>query len=469
MIRIWALLLPAALVAPIFLAAAGRSPSSAPAASNGSEWSAWRGPHGTGLAEGDAPTTWAADKNVAWKIPIEGRGVSTPVIWGDKLFLTTAVQRGEAPADAEPEPEPEEGGRGRGRGPRPGGLLVEHDFDVLCFDKQTGKTLWRQTAITATPHEGYHKTYGSFASNSPVTDGEHLFAFFGSRGIYCYDLDGELVWKKDFGVEMEMRRAFGEGVAPVIHGDSLVLNFDQEGPSFIVVLDKNTGEERWRKDRDELSTWAPPLVTEVGDRTEVIVSGANAVRSYALEDGELIWQCSGLGTNPIPTPVRVGDSVLVMTGHRDVQLMSIALGGEGDLSETDAVRWSTAKGTAYTASPVYMDGLFYSVSDRGFISCFDAESGEPHYLEQRLPRGFTLKASPVATAEHLYVVSERGEVAVLESGPELKVHGVMPALEDELWLASPVIDEGALYLRSLEHLYCIREGLEVASEQGASD
>jgi len=423
------------------------------------DWSTWRGPNGAGVAEGKAPEEWAEGKNIGWKIAIEGRGVSTPVIWGDKLFLTTAVQRGETPPAPEPEPEPEGGGRGGGRrGFSPGGVLALHDFDVLCLDKNSGKVLWRKTAIKATPHEGYHKTYGSFASNSPVTDGEHLYAFFGSRGIYCYDLDGKLVWKKSFDVKMAMRRAFGEGVAPVVYGDALVLNFDQEEQSFIVVLDKNTGEERWRQERDELSTWAPPLVTKHADRVEVIVSGMNAVRSYAIDDGKLLWHCAGLGTNAIPIPVRFKDSVLVMTGHRDVNLMSIALGGEGDLTDTKAVEWNSVKGTAYTACPILADGLFYTVADRGFISCFDAASGEPQYLEQRLPRGFSLKASPVATDDYLYVLSEGGEVALIERGKELKVKVVMPALEDELWLASPIVDEGSIYLRSMKHLYCIREG-----------
>lgn len=413
------------------------------------DWPTWRGADGTGMAEGSAPVDWAADKNIKWKLAIEGRGVSTPVVSGNKMFLTTAVPQEEVPVEPEPE-----GRRGRGR---PGGALVDHNFDVLCIDKESGEVLWRKTAITATPHEGYHKTYGSFASNSPVTDGEHVYVLFGSRGMYCYDLDGKLEWKKDFGVKMEMRNSFGEGVAPVIYGDSLVLNFDQEGPSFIVVLDKKTGEERWRAERDELSSWAPPLVTQVGERTEVIVSGTNAVRSYDLKTGKVIWQCSGLGTNPIPVPIRVNDSVLVMTGHKDVNLMAIALGGEGDLTDTDAVLWNSEKGTAYTACPVYFDGLYFSVQDRGFISCFDAASGEALYLEERLPRGFTLKASPVATEEALYVLSEEGEMAILEMGADLEVKKVIPALEDELFLASPIIDDGRLYLRSMKHLYCISE------------
>lgn len=449
---IQALLLASCCSLPISPVTAGYDP--------GIDWPAWRGSESTGLAAGTGPTEWSAEENIQWKLAIDGRGNSTPVLWGDKIFLTTAVPQAEAPPEPEPEPEGEGRGRGRrGRGSfRPGGLLVEHNFDTLCIDRNTGKILWRKTAITATPHEGYHRTYGSFASGSVVTDGEHLYAFFGSRGVYCYDLEGELKWSRDFEVQLEMRRQFGEGVSPVLHGDSLVLSFDQEGPSFLVVLDKNTGKDRWRVERDEATSWALPLVTTHEGRTEVILSGTTAVCSYAIDDGELLWRCEGLGVNPIPTSLRVGDSVLVMTGYRDPRLMSIALGGKGDLTDTDAVQWSSTKGTSYTASPVYHDGLYYTVSDRGFISCFDATSGEPQYLEQRLPRGFTLKASPVATEEILYVLSEGGEVALLEMGPKLVVKAVMPALEDEMWLASPVIDKGQLFLRSTKHLFCIREG-----------
>ncbi|MFT7486505.1 MAG: outer membrane protein assembly factor BamB [Candidatus Paceibacteria bacterium] len=417
----------------------------------GPQWPAWRGPDGTGLAAGKAPQEWSADKNIAWKRAIEGRGISTPIVWGDKMFLTTAIPQDEAPTEPEPE---QEGGRPQRS---PGGALVDHNFDILCLDKNSGEELWRKTAITATPHEGYHRTYGSFASSSPVTDGKHLYVFFGSRGMYCYDLDGDLKWSTDFDIKMEMRNQFGEGVSPVVFGEFLVLNFDQEGPSFIAVLDKNTGKEVWRKDRDEVTSWAAPLVTTHNDRSQVIVSGTTAVRSYAIENGEILWHCSGLGLNAIPTPVRVGDNILIMTGYREQNLMSIALGGKGDLSETDAVQWSSTKGTSYTASPVYHDGLYYTVSDRGLISCFDAVSGDPQYLEERLPRGFTLKASPVATSDTLYVLAEEGEVALIEMGPELLVKAVIPALEEAMWLASPIIDAGNLYLRSTKHLYCIRE------------
>ena len=403
--------------------------------SDGESWPQWRGPRGTGMAEGNAPVQWSAEENIRWRAAIPGRACSTPVIWKDRIFLTTAI--------------PSAGSDGRSG---------EHSFDVLCLNRKSGETLWQRTAIVATPHEGFHRTYGSFASSSPVTDGEHLYAFFGSRGIYCYDLEGELVWSQDLGVEMEMRRQFGEGTAAVLHGDALILNFDHEADSFIVVLHKGTGEELWAMERDERSSWAPPLVVEHGEREQVVVTGTNKVRSYDLRSGELIWECAGLGTNAIPTPVRVGDTVLVMSGHRRANLMSIRLGRTGDLTDTDAVVWSSVRGTAYTTSPVLNGNEVYCLSDRGLVSCFDATTGEPFYLEQRLPRGLAFKASPVGVEDRLYLLSETGEVVILRMGPEYEVITTIDALEDELFLASPVVAGGDLFLRSLRHLYCIGDG-----------
>ena len=173
---------------------------------------------------------------------------------------------------------------------------MEHKFEILCLDRKTGKILWQQTAITAVPHEGYHPTYGSFASNSPVTDGKYVYAFFGSRGMYCYDMKGKLIWKKDYGVQMRMRMAFGEGMAPVISGDRLILVFDHEGDSFMVMLDKNTGKEIWKVNRDEKSNWAAPLVVDYKGQKQIVVSATNKVRSYDFNTGKVIWECAGLGS-----------------------------------------------------------------------------------------------------------------------------------------------------------------------------
>src|SRR2546422_7799484 len=215
-------------------------------ASDPGQWPKWRGPDDNGMARTDAPLHWSDKENIKWKTAIPGRGHSSPVVWGDKIFVTTAVATG--PAAASTASRRAHGGPPGASGPQP-----EHRFEVICIDKNTGKVLWQRTARTAAPHEGFHSMYGSFASNSPITDGKHVYAFFGSRGVYCYDLDGKLIWEKDLGVKMKMRLGFGEGTAPALSGDTLILNFDQEADSFIVALDKNTGKELWRASRDEIS------------------------------------------------------------------------------------------------------------------------------------------------------------------------------------------------------------------------
>src|SRR5581483_11008101 len=243
-------------------------------------------------------------------------------------------------------------GGGRGGGPGGGaGAGEEHKFVVLCLDRKTGKTLWERTAKVATPHEGYHRAYGSFASNAPVTDGKYLYVSFGSRGIYCYDLDGKLIWEKDPGVQMRLRLQFGEGSAPVLHGNLLIHPYDHEGGSFVMALDKNTGKEVWRTNRDEGSDWSTPFIADYKGKQQVIISATKKVRSYDPANGKLIWECAGLGANVIPQPVQHDDTVLVMSGYRDPKLLAIRLGKEGDLTGTDAVVWSQTRGLSYTASP----------------------------------------------------------------------------------------------------------------------
>ncbi|MEQ1893901.1 MAG: PQQ-binding-like beta-propeller repeat protein, partial [Planctomycetota bacterium] len=234
----------------------------------------------------------------------------------------------------------------------------------------------------------------------------------------------------------------------------LVQVCDQEQDSFVLALDKHNGKELWRSARAEPSTWATPLVTSVGDTLQVVTGGTTKVRSYAPRDGQLLWECAGLGLNVIPALVRHDDLVLTMSGYRDPRLMAIRLGKSGDLTGTDAVAWSSVKGCAYTASPVLHDGLYYTVTDRGLISCFDATSGEAHYLEERLPRGSQLKSSPIAAGEFLYVPTEAGEVHVVRLGPELEVVATNTFAE-QTFVASPAAAEGTLYLRSLTHLLAV--------------
>jgi len=419
-------------------------------------WPQWRGPFSNGMARTGAPTDFSETKNVKWKIAIAGRGFSTPVFWGDKIFLTTAVPTGKA---GKPETAAANTpGGGRGGGPGGGeGAGEEHKFVVMALDRKTGKTLWERVAKTAVPHEGYHRAYGSFASNAPVTDGKYLYASFGSRGIYCYDLDGKLIWEKDLGVQLRMRLQFGEGSAPALYGDLLIHPYDQESGSFAVALDKRTGKEVWRVARDEQSSWSTPFVVDHKGKKQVVISATKKVRAYEPETGKLIWECAGLGANVIPQPVQHNDTVLVMSGFRDPKLMAIRLGKEGDLTGTDSVLWSQTRGLSYTPSPVLDDNKFYTLTDNGMLSCFNATTGEPYYLQQRLPQADSFKASPIGANGKLYLASENGVVTIVKMGEKFEVLATN-TMTDQFFVASPVVVEGELFLRSKTHLFCISEG-----------
>jgi outer membrane protein assembly factor BamB len=437
------------------------------------DWLEWRGPNSNGTAQGSAPLTWADDKNIAWKATIPGRGHSTPVIAGDRIFVTTAVPVPGQTTSAEPAPprppRPPEGGFRKGpdggAGRRPGGgrsgpgggsgAGIEHNFVLIAIHRNTGKILWERTAKSATPHEGYHQRYGSFASNSPITDGKLVFAFFGSRGIFCYDVSGNLKWQKDF-QPMRMRLQFGEGSAPVLHENALILNFDQEQGSHILVLDKNSGNQLWRADRDEASSWSPPFVIEHKGVKQVILSATNKVRSYDFKTGKLIWECAGLGSNVIPAPVAQNGVVYVMSGHRDPNLMAIELGHNGDLTGTKAVKWTNQRGNSYTASPVLHDNKLYMITDSGQLSCLNVDTGQPHYLQQRLPKPYNFKASPVAADGKLYLATEDGDVVVVKLGETFEVLATN-SLTDQSFIASPVILDGVIYLRGQNTLYAIRQ------------
>jgi outer membrane protein assembly factor BamB len=471
-----------------------RNPKTADATQ--SHWAQWRGPFFNGMAATDAPTTWSDTQNIKWKVAIPGRGHSTPVTWGDKIFLTTAIATnpealnaaaapprrpegpppGDRPAGSPPAGGPPAGGppQGSGRpgggpgGGRPGGggpgggagAGVEHKLVVMALDRKTGKTLWQHSPKTATPHEGYHRQYGSFASNSPVTDGKNVWAFFGSRGLYCYDLNGKLVWQKDFGVQMKMRLQFGEGGAPVLHGNALVLLFDHDGKetggSFLIALDKATGKEHWRVARDEGSNWSTPLIFEHAGRKQVVVSATKKVRSYDLADGKVIWECAGLGVNVIPQPIYHEGVVYVMSGYVNPKLLAIRLGKEGDLTGTEEVLWSQTRGLSYTASPVLHDGKFYALTDNGTISAFNAKTGEPFYHQQRLPKPYNFKASPIGANGKLYLASEDGDVIVLKLGEKYEVLATN-TMADQVFISSPIIVGGEMFLRSQNQLFCISE------------
>jgi outer membrane protein assembly factor BamB len=432
-----------------------------------SAWPTWRGTSGAGIAPGaKPPTTWSDTKNVKWKAKIPGGGFSTPIIWKDRIFLVTAFETGESvpnAADAAPPPEPpaagqpkggrggKKGGGGFGSGPKP---TKVHEFVVLALDRKSGKTIWQKIARREVPHEGHHASHG-YASASPVTDGERLWVSFGSRGFYCYDLDGNLQWEKDLG-DMRSRGGFGEGTSPALAGNLLIITWDHEDQSFIVALDKKTGAEVWRKNRDERSSWSTPLIVEVGGKLQAIVAATKRTRSYDAATGDLIWEAGGLTGNVIPMPVVGHSMVYVMSGFQGNSIQAIKLTSRGDVSETDNIVWSVRRSAPYVPSPVLSgDRLYMSKTNDAYLSCLNALTGEVHYQDQPLPGLRGIYASPLAANGHLYVVGREGTVMVLKDAPKFEVVATN-TLSDRID-ASPVMLEKELFLRGHEFLYCIAE------------
>jgi outer membrane protein assembly factor BamB len=419
-----------------------------PAASN---WYQWRGPSNNGVATGDAPATWSDSSNVAWKVAIPGRGHSSPVVWEDRIFLTTAIPTAAPPAT----PSEAAGSDRRGRDAAP---LVEHRFVVMALDRATGKVVWERTATVATPHEPHHFQYGSFASNSPVTDGRRVYASFGSRGLYAYDMNGKELWNTDFGLKLQMFRQFGEGTAPVLDGDRLIVLMDHQGDSFIAMLDAATGKQLWRTPRtgDSVTNWSTPYVARHRGTKQIIVSASQRVLSYDYETGKPIWSATGLGQNTIPQPVQHGDLVWVMSGYRNPKGMAIRLGREGDLTGTDAIVWTQDRGLSYTASPALHEGILYMITDTAMVSAFDLTAGQPHYHQVRLPKPYNIKASPVVANGKIYYATEEGDVIVARTGPSWEIVATN-TLADQSFIATPAVSGGDIYLRSRTHLFRIAD------------
>jgi outer membrane protein assembly factor BamB len=428
----------------IALAAAVLSPAFARQQSPADRfWGQWRGPHWTGVSEtANPPTAWAEGKNVRWKVVIPGRGSATPVVWGDRVYLLTAVPTG-VEGDAQHAQ--------MGAKPR-----IPHRFLVMAIDRRTGNTLWQQTAKEETPHEAAHGENGTWASPSAIVDGEHVIASFESRGIYAYDMNGTLVWQKDLG-DKRMRNTFGEGSTPALHGNTLVVVWDHQGESFVVALNKRTGEEIWRKPRKEIDTWATPLVMTVNGRAQAIVPAMNQIISYDLATGDVVWQTAGLTMNPIPTPVTDGTMAYLMSGFRGNSLKAINVAAaKGDITGTPAVVWTMERETPYVPSPLLYDGILYFLkSNNGLLTAVDAKTGTPHYVATRIEAIPNVFASPAGAAGRVYIPGREGATVVLRHGPKLDI--IATNHLDDGFDASPALVDGELYLRGYKHLYCISE------------
>lgn len=327
----------------------------------------------------------------------------------------------------------------------------------VSFGAETGSANWPQwqkTAREEVPHEGHHRDHG-FASHSPITDGHYLYSWFGSRGLHCYDLQGELKWEKDFG-KFRSVAGFGEGGSPALYGNTLVMNWDHEGEDFIVALDKTTGKELWRNPRDEKTTWTTPLIVQHEGIPQVIVCASQRIRSYDLATGKQLWECGGMTANVIPSPVSDFGRVYAMSGFRGNALLAIQLGRTGDLTDTDAIAWRYGKSTPYVPSPLlYGENLYFFSGNNAILSCFDAKTGKPLLSEQRLegPSGFY--ASPVGASGRVYLVGRNGTSLVLKNSAAFDVLATNRL--DEKFDASPAIAGKELFLRGHEYLYSLAE------------
>ena len=398
----------------------------APASQTGSQaWPAWRGPLGTGEAPAaKPPTEWSETKNIKWKVGLPGQGKSSPIVWRDTLYVTTAV--------------PGEGGVVR--------------FTLMALNRADGTEKWSRVLRQEKPHEGHHPD-GTYAGGSALTDGRRLYAWFGSRGLYAVDFTGQVVWEKSFG-QMQTRNGFGEGSSVAIHDGTLVVPWDHEGADFVIALDAATGKEKWRTPRDEPTTWATPLIIAPGGARQVVLSGTNRVVGYDLATGTQLWQAGGTTMNAIPSPVFADGVLIAMGGFRGSMARAIRLAdAKGDVTGTPAQAWTYEKDTPYVPSPLLYRGAVYFLKvNSGILTSLDAKTGAVRFSE-RLAAVPNVYASPVAADGRIYVVGREGTTAVLDAGPAPKV--LATNVLDEATDTTPALVDGEIYLRGAKSLYRI--------------
>ncbi|WP_390621731.1 outer membrane protein assembly factor BamB family protein [Roseiconus nitratireducens] len=426
------------------------------------QWSQFRGSRMDGVAEPTHPIRWDESENVAWKVDIPGEGWSCPVVWDDRVFVTSAVPIDTAGADSATEPEAYRGGGGRLRDDL---TEVTYRWEVFCLDAESGRTLWRQTAREGRPTIPRHSS-NTYATETPVTDGQHVYAYFGMMGLYCFDFDGQLIWSKDFG-SYDMRAGWGTSSSPILFGEQLFLQIDNDEQSFLVAVDKATGEENWRVDRDEKSQYSSPIIWSNRERDELIVGGM-VYRSYDPQTGKQLWQLDMDKGRSSATPLAIGDRLYVGTEFRNRGgaddgggfLFAIKPGGSGDLTpsgdvtESEWVQWKMPRSGIQMASPVACQGYLYLLERRsGVVHCVNAETGQEVY-RFRLPGARAFWASPWTSGDKVFCVDTGGTTYVLSAGPEFEVVATNE-IDQQTW-SSPAVVDGAIYFRTASTLYCIR-------------
>jgi outer membrane protein assembly factor BamB len=419
-------------------------------------WGQWRGPLSNGVAPfGNPPIAWSEKKNVRWKTPIPGLAHASPVVWGDRVFVTTAIPFGDK---VEPVPDDAPGAHDNAPVDR------HQDFAVLAIDRRTGAVLWQRSLFKGLPPAGAHNS-ASLASGSPITDGESLFAYFGSLGIYCLDMTGKLRWKQDFG-DMSVKHGHGEGASPVLHGNTLVVNWDHEGQSFLVAMDKRTGARRWRVERSEVTSWSTPIVVTHAGKQQLIVAGTSRVRSHDFKTGELIWECRGLSNNIVASPVAADGIVIIGSSYVRRAMLAIRLeGASGDITDTDRVVWRRTRGTPYVPSPLLHGRWVYFLNHyQGVLSRIDAKTGKEPLGPFRVPGAFNIYASPVAAKDRLYVTDREGMTVVMSHTDGVPKILAQNQLDDGFSASAAIVGED-LFLRGHHFLYCLARP-EKRSRQG---
>ncbi len=429
----------------ILIASAGPAPAQ--------DWPQFRGPAANGVAEQSGlPVTWSATENVVWRTPIPGHGWSSPIVVAGRIFLTSVIS--EDPIEA-----PKKGlyfGGNRGK------VEVRHRWMVHCLDFKTGRILWEKQVHAGVPPRSRHLK-NTFASETPVTDGERLYAYFGNLGIYCLDLTGKLLWSKPIPAR-ETRYGWGTAASPILHENRLYIVNDNEERSSLIAFDKTTGDEIWRTPRDEKSNWSTPYIWTNARRTEIVTTGKNKVRSYDL-DGKLLWEFAGMSSIVIPTPFSAHGLLYLTSGYvgdENRPVYAIRPGAAGDITlaadatSNEHVAWHLPKGGPYNPSPIVYGDYYYTLYDRGFLTCHDARTGQEIYGKQRIdPAAGAFTASPWAYAGKLFLLSEDGDTFVIQAGQKFQVLGKNSL--DEFSMATPAIYQTSLLIRTASHLYRIEE------------
>jgi outer membrane protein assembly factor BamB len=414
-------------------------------------WPQWRGPDGSGISnEKNLPSEWSPTKNINWKVAIDGRSHSSPIVWGNRVFLTTAVEGSIVPG-AKAVKHTVEGGK-EFLHPDSVGADKKHTFKVVCIDRDSGKIVWQSTAWEGTPYDNRHRK-SSYAASTPATDGKLVYAFFGSEGLYAYDYKGKLAWKADLGKLGTV--GMGTGTSPILFDNLVIVQADEENgeASFIVAVDKNTGKEAWRTPRKVQVSWSTPLLVRTSKRAELIASGTESVISYDPATGKELWRHKGVESNAIPSPVANNEMVFLVAGFPAKIAMAIKLGQNGDLTGTPNVAWTYAKGTAYVPSPILYGEYLYLTTDRGILTAIDAKTGEVKYEGGRIPIPATFTASPVAFEGKILMTSEDGDTFIVKAGPQHEILGTNSVGEPVY--ASPAIADGRIFIRGEKNLYCI--------------